>query len=91
MTPGTAYQKNTMFDNWLRPFLIHPVNDRTINKGTAKANLLGQRYEKYFVCRMGPEFDPTETAETDIQDEMPQLVQPHSGKEDFYKGSIAAA
>ena len=40
---------------------------------------------------MGPEFDPVETAENCVQDEMPQLVKPHSGKEDFYNRSVAAA
>ena len=40
---------------------------------------------------MGPEFDPVETAENDIQDKMPQLEKPHSGKEDFYNRSIAPA
>ncbi len=40
---------------------------------------------------MGPEFDPVETAENGVQDEMPQLVKPHSGKEDFYNRTTAAA
>ena len=40
---------------------------------------------------MGPEFDPLETAENGLQDEVPQLVQPHSGKERFYSRPVAAA
>ncbi|DBA86602.1 TPA: hypothetical protein ACH3X1_005074 [Trebouxia sp. C0004] len=37
---------------------------------------------------MGPEFDPVETASNYVQDEM---VKPHSGKEQFYNRSTAAA
>jgi len=44
-----------------------------------------------FLCSMGPEFDPVETASNDVQDEMPQLVKPHSGKEEFYNRNTAAA
>lgn len=40
---------------------------------------------------MGPEFDPVETAENSVQDEMPQLVKPQSGKEDFYNRHTAVA
>ena len=40
---------------------------------------------------MGPEFDPVETAENDVQDEMPQLVKPRLGKEEFYSKTVAAA
>ena len=42
-------------------------------------------------CSMGPEFDPVETAENSVQDEMPQLVKPQSGKEDFYNRHTAVA
>ena len=44
-----------------------------------------------FLCSMGPEFDPVETANNDVQDEMPQMVKPPSGKEEFYNRSTAAA
>ena len=44
-----------------------------------------------FLCSMGPEFDPVETASNDVQDEMPQLVKPPSAKEEFYNRSTAAA
>jgi len=40
---------------------------------------------------MGPEFDPVETANNDLQDEMPHLVKPPSSKEEFYNRSTAAA
>ncbi len=40
---------------------------------------------------MGPEFDPVETANNDVQDEMPQMVKLPSGKEEFYNRSTAAA
>lgn len=44
------------------------------------------------VCgyRMGPEFDPVDTLENEVQDEMPRLVKPHSGKKDFYNRSTTA-
>lgn len=43
------------------------------------------------VCySMGPEFDPVETVENEVQDEMLHLVKPHSGKEDFYNRSTTA-
>ncbi len=44
-----------------------------------------------FLCSMGPEFDPVETANNDLQDEMPHLVKPPSSKEEFYNRSTAAA
>jgi len=44
-----------------------------------------------FLCSMGPEFDPVETANNDVQDEMPQMVKLPSGKEEFYNRSTAAA
>ena len=40
---------------------------------------------------MGPEFDPVETSENGVQDEMPHLAKPQSAKEEFYGRSITAA
>lgn len=40
---------------------------------------------------MGPEFDPVGTANNGIEDEMPQLIKPHSGKEEFYNRTTTAA